>query len=379
MVLAIHGTLHAKAAFSCKVSDKMDVLVVGSCNIDLIAYISGLPGPGETKFGESFQSGFGGKGANQCVMAARLGAKVAMAGAVGDDGFGRDTVAHFKEESVDVSHLAVLPGVSSGVAPIWVDSNTGENSIIVVPGANGRVTAAAAAAAVAAHTPKSVLCQNEVPMEATAAALAAGRAAGATTFWSPAPAPKADTVPPAVYAATSVLLPNAVEAAQLAGVPSTGSPGEAAAVAAGHALLQRGGGAVVVTLGSRGSLVLVAGDAASDAVHVPACKVASVVDTTGAGDAFSGALSYFYALLNTSSGTSSGSSSSGGSAVNKGVLVEAVRRAAFVAADSVTKKGTQLSYAARAALPQQLFLQATEPGFAEWAAAALPTPAPAHL
>jgi ribokinase len=354
------------------------VCVVGSCNQDQITYAARLPGPGETLMGDSFQVGFGGKGANQCVMAARLsgGDTVSMVGALGSDSIAKDTLQHFSEEGVDVSHMRACEGVSSGVAPIWVDAK-GENSIIVVPGANALVSEEQATAALAALKPSVVLCQNEIPLSSTAAALAAGRAGGAITFFSPAPAPK-EPLPEAMYAATSVLLPNVVEAAQLSGC-STGSGAIADVVGAAEALLARGCSAVVVTLGSRGSVVMCAGDAATDALHVPSVRVATVVDTTGAGDAFSGSLAFFYSLLLSAATSAATSGPAGSGAVDKKLLVEAVRRATFVAADTVTKKGTQSSYARRSELPSALFLGPSDAAFAAWAETALPVPVPVSV
>src|SRR4051794_23406795 len=122
------------------------VVVVGSCNIDLVTYAARIPGPGETILGERFAMGFGGKGANQAVMAARLGAHVSMVGAVGDDLYGDMTLRNFEDQGIDAAHVARFAG-SSGVAPIWVEPD-GTNRIIVVAGANDLVSPAEAAAAV---------------------------------------------------------------------------------------------------------------------------------------------------------------------------------------------------------------------------------------
>lgn len=193
-------------------------------NTDLIAYVSRLPALGETITGSSFQTGFGGKGANQCVIAAKLGASVAMVGSVGDDGFGKETVANFQRVGVDVSRLNVLVGGTTGVAPIWVDA-AGHNSIVVVPGANDLVTPQEAVAAIthfaASGSLRSVLCQLEIPISTTVAALQAAKASGSTTtFFSPAPAPTdPSALPPSLWKSCDVVIPNAIEAGQVRGVP----------------------------------------------------------------------------------------------------------------------------------------------------------------
>lgn len=202
-----------------------------------------------------------------------------------------------------------------------------------------------------------VLTQLEVPRDTTLAAMRAGRAAGAVTIFTPAPTPPpSDPLPTAFYAATDVLVPNRTEALQLAASVTADAAQAAAftAAAAGGdagsatreqlaeaavALCRAGCGAVVITLGSHGSLVLLAGEAAGDAVHVPAVRVPAVVDTTGAGDSFSGALAYFYSRLRPAAPATTARG------VAKDALLDAARRAAYVAAVSVTRKGTQSSYA----------------------------------
>ncbi|MCY7417704.1 MAG: PfkB family carbohydrate kinase, partial [Chloroflexi bacterium] len=166
------------------------ILVVGSTMIDLIAYARRLPEAGETLVGERFASGFGGKGANQAVMAARFGAPVAMANAVGDDAYGASYIANFKQEGIDVSFMRVVSG-SSGVAPIWVDGN-GVNRIIIVPGANEMTDPAVAVEAVRSFAPTIVVGQFELPQAVTLAAFRAAREAGATTLLNPAPAAPID-------------------------------------------------------------------------------------------------------------------------------------------------------------------------------------------
>ncbi len=162
------------------------IVVVGSTMIDLVAYADRLPGDGETVVGTSYETGFGGKGANQAVMAARFGAEVAMVNTVGEDGHGTAYLEHFAAEGVDTTFMRRVPG-SSGVAPIWVDAD-GTNRIIIVPGANRAVLPDVAAEAVDAFVPDVVIGQFEIPQGTTAAGFAAARRIGATTVLNPAPA-----------------------------------------------------------------------------------------------------------------------------------------------------------------------------------------------
>src|SRR5262249_36846249 len=157
------------------------IVVVGSANVDLTAYCDRFPDDGETLPGTSFVQGFGGKGANQAVMAARLGAPVTFVGRVGDDGLGADVLANLRGHAVDTTHVLVTEATSTGVAPIWVDGR-GANRILVVPGANGTLTGEDARRALAAVTDAAVVvAQLETPQEATMAAFEWARAAGAVT------------------------------------------------------------------------------------------------------------------------------------------------------------------------------------------------------
>lgn len=286
------------------------VVVVGSMNIDLIAYARRAPGPGETVIGDRFQSGFGGKGANQAVMARLLGADVSFVGALGDDLYATMTLDNFARLGVRASGVMRVAG-SSGVAPIWVEEG-GTNRIIVVPGANDRVTPEHAAAAVAATERVDVAVgQFEIPQAATAAGFEAARARGAVTVLNPAPAAP---ILPELLAVTDWLIPNEVEFGILAG--SDGDTSDAAMVA----FAGRTGSRLVVTLGSRGAAVV---GRAGRVTRVPASPV-TAVDTTGAGDAFVGAFSV---------GLADGLSE-----------LDAVRLGVLCASDSVTRHGTQTSF-----------------------------------
>jgi ribokinase len=257
------------------------ICVVGSSIIDLVAYAPRPPKLGETLPGTRFDTGFGGKGANQAVMAALCGADVAMVSKLGDDTFGRDHLANYREHGIDTTHVGVSTTASTGVASIWVDERTGANSIIVVPGANDELTVADIEAAAPVITAADVLvCQWEVPIGCVVAALRLARAAGARTVFNPAPARGA--LPAAAYSLTDVLCSNESEAELLSGrAVLTLDDAESAA----RALAARGHSTVVVTLGARGALVV----GPSGARHHPAPAV-QAVDTTGAGDAFVGTL-----------------------------------------------------------------------------------------
>jgi ribokinase len=291
------------------------IAVVGSLNIDLIAYAARVPAAGETVIGERFQMGFGGKGANQAVMAARLGAHVSMVGALGDDVYAGMTVDNLIAQNVDAAHIARVPG-SSGVAPIWVEPD-GTNRIIVVSGANDAVDPNGAAKAIRSMDSVAVVIgQLEIPQLVTATAFQAARAVGATTILNPAPAAALDS---ALIHAADWLVPNETEFAILAGISQLDPSDDDALLSFAREIRPR----LLVTLGSRG-VALVTTEGMVE--RVPAVPV-NAIDTTGAGDAFVGAFAY-------------------GLAAGLGELT-AVRLGIACASDSVTKTGTQSSFATR--------------------------------
>jgi ribokinase len=252
------------------------VVVVGSINADLVVSAPALPGPGETVTGGTFARHGGGKGANQAVAAARLGAAVALVGAVGDDDLGAAALAELAAEGIDVAAVSRAAGLATGVALIVVD-RAGENAIAVASGANGALDAARVAAALDGRLTGPggvVLLGHEVSDEAVLAGARAAHAAGWTAVLNPAPArPLGDEL----LALAPLLTPNATEAAALTG--------EADPEAAAAALAASTGAPVLVTLGSAGALLLDGGRAE----RIPPPRV-DVVDTTGAGDTLNGAL-----------------------------------------------------------------------------------------
>jgi len=292
------------------------ILVVGSTMIDLIAYADVLPEAGQTVVGTGFAMGFGGKGANQAVAAARLGARVAMVNCLGEDSYGADTLRNFEAQGVDATWVRQVPG-SSGVAPIWVDA-AGMNRIICVPGANDQTSPELAVAAFDAIRPMVVVAQFETPQATTAAVFERARAAGVTTVLNPAPAAPIEG---AVIASTDWLVPNEHEFALIGGGTLDG--GAAVEDAALRDLADRLGVSLVVTLGERGAAVLARGGR----VERVAAPVVRATDTTGAGDAFVGAFAVGLAL--------------GWEAT------DAARLGCAFAADSVTRPGTQSSFAGR--------------------------------
>lgn len=251
-----------------------DILVVGSINADLVVRASRFPSPGETIRGEDMAMLPGGKGANQAVAAARHGASVAILGRVGKDGFGDLMIDSLKKHRVDTD-LVRRDEAPTGAAMIIVDKK-GQNTIVVSPGANARVAPADVQPAALADV-KLVLFQLEIPIETVLQAARLAKQHGAQVILNPAPARE---LPDELISLADYILPNETELNLLTGlrVEDTASAEKAA-----RALLKKGARTVIVTLGANGALLV--GD--DHAQHLPAFKV-SVVDTTGAGDAFVG-------------------------------------------------------------------------------------------
>ncbi|ORT53950.1 ribokinase [Streptomyces sp. CB03238] len=248
------------------------IAVLGSTNMDLVAYVSRAPKLGETVTGREFRTVPGGKGANQAVAAARAGAEVSMIGAVGSDEFGTRLRAGLTAAGVDTDLLRTVDG-PSGTAHIVVDDE-GSNAIVVIPGANGTVTSLSPGDETLIATAHALLLQLELPLSAVTAGAEAARRHGVRTILTPAPA---QPLPPELLAATDLLVPNEHEAAALTGLADPHAAAEE---------LLRHVPEVVITLGASGSLYAARGAAP---VTVPAPRV-KAVDTTAAGDTFVGAL-----------------------------------------------------------------------------------------
>lgn len=287
-----------------------DVVVVGSLNQDLVASVPRIPAPGETVLATGHAAYAGGKGANQATAAARLGARVAMVGRVGNDDFGSRLIAGLDGDHIDTTHVSVDTDLGTGLALINVD-NAGENAISVSAGANAGVSSAdVEAAADLIRQAAVVLMQLEVPLDAIAAA--AGIARG-TVILNPAPAA---VLPASLLEQVDILIPNESELALLSSLP-VGDTAQATEAAAALTVKN-----VVVTMGGQGALIV----GRSGAVPVAAFPV-EPVDTTGAGDAFCGALAAELA---------------------RGAYLEAaVRFAVHAAAISVTRHGAQASMPTR--------------------------------
>jgi ribokinase len=258
------------------------IAVVGSANVDLTTFSDQFPKPGETIFGQKFDLGFGGKGANQAVAARLCGAEVFMVARVGDDLFGPSTIKNFEKLGIDAAHVRQVKGVSSGVAPIFVDPS-GQNRIIVVKGANDTLKPADVDAA--ADTLKSADCivlQFEIPLETVYYTIQFAHENGIRCILNPAPAQPIDLK---AIANLDYFVPNESEAETITGLPVRNVDD---AKRCAEKLLGGGVRRVLITLGANGSLL--AGKEGME--HVPAFPMKSV-DSTGAGDAFIGSFATF--------------------------------------------------------------------------------------
>lgn len=293
------------------------VAVVGSANIDLTTFAERFPKPGETIFGRSFNLGFGGKGANQAVAARLCGADVFMVARVGSDLFGPATIENFRKQGIDATYVKQVQGISSGVAPIFVEPS-GQNRILVVKGANDAIKPVDVDAA--EDMLKSVDCivlQFEIPIETVYYTIAFARKHGIRCILNPAPA---QAVEMAALNELDYFIPNEHEAETITGA-AVKTVDDAMNCAA--KLLASGIRRVIVTLGANGALL--AGREATE--HVAAFPV-NCIDNTGAGDAFIGSFAVF---------------------LGEGIAEkEAVRRANLYAALSTTGVGTQKSFYDRA-------------------------------
>jgi len=293
------------------------IAVVGSANIDLTTFTDEFPKPGETIFGQRFDLGFGGKGANQAVAARLCGAEVFMVARVGSDLFGPATIENFRKLGIDTTHVKQIEGLSSGVAPIFVEAN-GQNRILVVKGANDALKPAHVdAAAEILMAADCIVLQFEIPMETVYYTIEFARKHGILCILNPAPAQPVD-----LHALKDLdyFVPNESEAASITGCPVKNVED---AKQCAQKLVGGGIRRVIITLGANGSF-LASRDGSS---HVASFAVKSI-DSSGAGDAFIGSFAVFLA---------------------EGMPEqEAVRRANLYAALSTTGVGTQKSFYGRA-------------------------------
>jgi len=289
------------------------IAVVGSANIDLTTFTDQFPKPGETIFGQKFDLGFGGKGANQAVAARLCGAEVFMVARVGSDLFGPATIENFRKQGIDPTHVKQVEGFSSGVAPIFVDPN-GQNRILVVKGANDALKPAdVEAAADMLKTVDCIVLQFEIPIETVYYTIGFARKQGIRCILNPAPAQPVDM---AALQGLDYFVPNESEAEAITGSPVKNVE---EATRCAQKLVAGGIRRAIITLGANGSLLASNGDSE----HVPPFAVDSI-DSSGAGDAFIGSFAVF---------------------LGEGIPEkEAVRRANLYAALSTTGIGTQKSF-----------------------------------
>jgi len=286
---------------------KPKICVVGSANIDQVSYVKRAPNDGETLFGESYQMGFGGKGANQAVMAGLLGAEVYVIACLGSDVYREMTIENFKNNNVITDYIQTVEG-SSGVAPIWVDES-GQNRIVVIPGANNLLDSSLAIESLEKIGKPDVLVgQFEIPMSVNEEVFSYAYKNGVQTVLNPAPANKPTDV---LLENTSWFIPNEVEFEEIYGEVFN----ENNLLLFAKDLKTN----VVVTLGEKGCAYI-----KNNSVEIMNTDTVKAIDTTGAGDAFVGAFSFALA--------------------NKLDIEESLKLALQKATDSVTKKGTQSSY-----------------------------------
>jgi ribokinase len=260
------------------------IVVVGSANVDLVSLTDNFPRPGETVFGDHFDLGFGGKGANQAVAASYCGAEVHMVARVGDDLFGPATIKNFKSLGIGAKHVKIVKGVSSGVAPIFVDSS-GQNRIVVVKGANDKLSARAVdEAASLLKRADVIVLQFEIPLATIYHTVRFAKKHGIPCILNPAPACPVDFKK---VASVDYFIPNESEAEAITGRPVQN---ESQARSCAGYLLDQGLRRVIITLGEKGALL-----AGPDGMDFVSSYPMKTKDTTGAGDAFIGSLAVFLA------------------------------------------------------------------------------------
>lgn len=311
------------------------ITVLGSINMDLVIRCAKLPGPGQTVSALSMMEVPGGKGANQAVAAARCGGRVRMIGRVGDDGFGASMLSNLQAESIDCGSVVTTPHCESGIAIVSVE-DSGENSIIVVPGANGRVgTDLVAQAESIIADSDTLLVQLETPIESVLAGIQTARQRGVKVVLDPAPAPTSAL--PAELFDVDLICPNESEAVSIVGKPLD-SLQDAEAIArelfAMGPPAENGPRAVAITLGARGTMLF-----DGETAELIATVAVDAEDTTAAGDAFAGALAVRWS--------------------ETGSLRDAIRWANLAGALAASRSGAQPSLPTRAQV-QSLFSNTTE-------------------
>ena len=283
------------------------ICVIGSSNIDQIAYTKNIPADGETLFGDSFQMGFGGKGANQAVMAGLLGADVYMITCLGDDVYKEMTINNYEANNVNTDHIQLVKG-ASGVAPIWVDA-TGQNRIIVIPGAKNEIDALKAISSIEEIGDISVLVgQCEIPMEVNHKVFQYAKSNSVTTIFNPAPAKKLERE---FLEHISWLIPNENEFELISGM----EPNDDNFLKFNEEIPCN----LIVTLGEKGAVLV-----DENKTHYFDAPSVNAIDTTGAGDSFIGTFAYELSESNSPE--------------------SCIKKAVEKASQSVTKKGTQSSY-----------------------------------
>ncbi|XP_028393772.1 ribokinase-like isoform X1 [Dendronephthya gigantea] len=316
---------------------RFDVVVVGSCFCDLQTYIRNLPKPGETVLSEKFQMDFGGKGANTCVMAAKLGARTAMISSIGDDVFGRETLANFHKFGVHTECVKITSDAATGITNCIVNED-GEPSYISVPGAGKCLSISNINDAKhIIEQGKIVISNNGIPLSTAIEGLKLGKHYGAITMYNPSP--NLHEMPDDLCSNMDILLLNTTEATTLTKIKVSGPSDAEDACAWFH---DKGIQCVVMTMGKDGVVVsavcLESADKGSSRMvfHTPARK-ACVVDTTGAGDALAGSFAFFLSCYPQLS------------------LKEVIRRCVTIATQTVETEGVQKSYPSCKLLPQELF------------------------
>ncbi|CAH3121443.1 unnamed protein product [Porites lobata] len=313
--------------------DRFDVVVIGSCFVDMISYVPRLPESGETIKGTKFQLDFGGKAANQCVMAQKLGANTAMVAKVGNDQFGKDTRNNFKRFGVNTDFIAVTDKAETGVTNIAVN-NSGEPAFISLAGANRHLSVEdIKAAELFIKSCQVVICDKGIPLKIAEAALQYSKELGKKTLFNPSP--KLESLPRSIYLNADSLIVNREEGESLTNMLADDIEGAKKVICKLH---QWGAKQIVLTLGSEGA---VSSEISSQhgvpvMVLIPTQKV-EVVDTTGAGDALIGALAFYMSCYPQLS------------------FAEMVFRAVNIATVTVTAHGVQASYPAAEQLDKWLF------------------------